>query len=79
MVRKEFEAVVKYYWTEWWHCRESVLQSLDRRFDVHPSGRVFEVVGRCPFEEHLHMWERENGEEGTMLFLIWQVNRYLDT
>ena len=42
------------------HPRSLVATALERRFDVHPCGRVIEFAsGGCPYKEHLYELEEE--------------------
>ena len=71
MALPEFLDKVRYYGQVWWPARSLVAAALDKRFDVHPSGRVIEFSsGGCPYKEHLYALEEEQGMEGQILFSI---------
>ena len=60
LVRPEFVDRVRFYGDVWWPARSLVAEALERRFDVHPCGRVIEFAsGGCPYKEHLYELEEE--------------------
>ena len=60
LVRPEFVDRVKFYAEVWWPARSLVAAALERRFDVHPCGRIIEFAsGGCPYKEHLYELEEE--------------------
>jgi uncharacterized UPF0160 family protein len=59
----EFLEKADYLSNAWWPARSIVRQSLDKRFDVHPSGRVIVLEQYCPWKEHLFDLEKEIGCE----------------
>ena len=74
LVWPEFLDRVEFYQNEWWPAREVVARALEKRFDLHKSGRIFLLEnGGCPYREHLYALEQEQGMEGHMLFVLFQV------
>ena len=62
LVRPEFVDRVKFYAEVWWPARSLVAAALERRFEVHPCGRIIEFAsGGCPYKEHLYELEEEQG------------------
>ena len=60
LVRPEFVDRVRFYGDVWWPARSLVAAALERRFEVHPCGRIIEFEsGGCPYKEHLYELEEE--------------------
>merc|ERR1712150_8195 len=72
MVSQEFEDRVKFYANVWWPARSVVAKALEKRFQVHESGRIVAFDdGCCPYKEHLFELEKEQGIEGQILFVLF--------
>ena len=60
LVRPEFLDRVMFYADVWWPARSLVATAIEKRFDVHPCGRIIEFAsGGCPYKEHLYELEEE--------------------
>lgn len=72
MVSQEFEDRVKFYANVWWPARSVVAKALEKRFDVHPSGKILAFDEGCPpYKEHLFELEKEQELEGEILFVLF--------
>lgn len=73
MVSKEFEDRVRFYAEVWWPARRVVASVMEKRFEVHPSGRILAFDETfCPYKEHLFELEEEQGLTGQILFTIFE-------
>lgn len=45
----EFEEQLKGLMTSWLPARVLVIKAIEKRFDLHPSGRIIELDSGCPF------------------------------
>jgi len=73
IVSKEFEDRVRFYANVWWPARRIVAQAMEKRFEVHSSGRILLFQqGGCPWKEHLLELEREQDIEGQILYALFE-------
>ncbi|KAI1288380.1 MYG1 exonuclease [Halotydeus destructor] len=76
LVGREFTDKVRYYGRVWWPARKYVLQSLERRFEVDPSGDIMDL-SKCdstemfPWKEHLFELEKELNIEKAIKFVLF--------
>lgn len=63
MIGLEFTECVLYAYNSWLPARSIVLESLEKRFKVHPSGRIMELSQFCPWKEHYFLLEEEMGTD----------------
>ena len=59
MTGSEFVDRVEYYAFAWIPARSLVIDALDQRFEVHPSGKILLFDQYCPWKEHLHTLEAD--------------------
>nr|CAD7598391.1 unnamed protein product [Timema genevievae] len=73
MVGKEFEDRVSSTARIWWPARSLVLQAIQNRFNVHPSGEIIEFPNgtACPWKEHLFHIEGQQKIEPTIKFVLF--------
>ncbi|KAK9501063.1 hypothetical protein O3M35_002177 [Rhynocoris fuscipes] len=72
MVSNEFQDRVFYYVKDWLPAREVVLQAIENRFNVHPSGQIIELGQNCPWKGHFFELEKElNVEQPAIKFVIF--------
>lgn len=72
MVGNEFTDKVIYYAKSWWQAREIVQNAVDKRFDVHNSGEIFELEKQCPWKDHLNEIEHEMNINGQLKYVLFQ-------
>ncbi|XP_040563826.1 MYG1 protein C27H6.8 [Lepeophtheirus salmonis] len=70
LVRPEFLDRIDYYAQVWWPARRIVKEAVQKRLQVHESGKIiaFDRDG-CPFSEHIYQIEKEEGIE--ILYVIF--------
>lgn len=66
-----FMSVLTGYGELWLPARDIVERAFKSRFDVHESGEVIVLEKFCPWKEHLYAIEKENGEQGTIKFVLF--------
>ncbi|KAK9869217.1 hypothetical protein WA026_002967 [Henosepilachna vigintioctopunctata] len=71
LVAREFEECIIDAATIWWPARKIVLQSMERRNEVHSSGEIFVLEERCPWKDHIYNIEEELGIQGLIKFVIF--------
>ncbi|XP_034245446.1 UPF0160 protein MYG1, mitochondrial [Thrips palmi] len=52
LVGSEFVDRVTYASGAWWPARKYVLDAINSRFQIHPSGQIMELEQFCPWKEH---------------------------
>lgn len=70
MVGEEFTDRVLYYATVWWPARAIVDDAIQKRFEVHSSGEILEVLQMCPWKQHLYDLEKKYNIEGVLKYCI---------
>lgn len=63
MIGSEFEETVLYAHQTWLPARSIVVDALDKRFQIHSSGRILELSTPCPWKEHYFSLEEELGDD----------------
>lgn len=63
LIGSEFEETVLYAYQTWLPARSLVVDSLEKRFQTHKSGRILELNKPCPWKEHYFSLEEELGED----------------
>lgn len=53
MVGGEFRQVLENYYHSWLPARQLVVNALQRRFEVDPSGKIMVLDRYCPWTSHL--------------------------
>lgn len=71
LVREEFLFTINHSISVWLPARDFVKSSLERRFEVHHSGKIVEFTERFPWKEHLHELEKEMGIDGEILYVLF--------
>ena len=71
MVGKEFSVAVKAAALHWLPARVIVEEAVAKRKSVHPSGRIIELTQFCPWSDHLHDIEKDEGMEGELLYVVY--------
>ena len=73
MVSQEFEDRVQFYANVWWPARSVVAKALEKRFEVHASGRILDFGDTCcPYKEHLFELEEEQSLAGQILYVLFE-------
>ena len=72
---KEFSDAVRYYATAWLPARALVLKDLDARAEVDASGEIMAMGSFCPWKEHLHALEAEQGIAGKVKYVLYEDDR----
>lgn len=73
MAGSELAEYVKDLANAWLPARALVVDALEKRDQVHPSGRVIALEQACPWKEHLMELEKERGLEGdkSILYVLY--------
>ncbi|CBZ55376.1 hypothetical protein NCLIV_057990 [Neospora caninum Liverpool] len=71
LVDSEFEDAVSSIVDVWLPARQVVLDAVQERTKVHPSGRIIKLKQWCPFQEHLHEIEDELQVDAPVLFCLY--------
>lgn len=66
-----FMSVLQGYGELWLPARDIVEKAFKSRFDVDASGEVIVLDRFCPWKEHLYAIEKDNGEQGTIKFVLF--------
>ena len=72
---KEFDEAVAYYAKSWLPARGYVLEALQRRKGIHPSGEIMKLTTHCPWKEHLYQLEEELGIGGLLKYVLYEDDR----
>jgi hypothetical protein len=57
----------------WLPGRKHVVQAIETRMDVHPSGEIFKLPCYCPWKSHLYELEPEMKVEPPLKFCLYEV------
>ncbi|KAK2080872.1 hypothetical protein QBZ16_000726 [Prototheca wickerhamii] len=71
----EFLEAVDYLAKVWLPGRALVVQSMEKRKEYDPEGRVMVLDSFCPWKEHLYGLEREQEIEGQILYVLYEDDR----
>lgn len=71
IVKEEFLFTLNHSISVWLPAREYVKSSLEKRFEVHNSGKIIEFTERFPWKEHLHELENEMLIDGEILYVLF--------
>lgn len=73
MAGSELADYVKGLAGAWLPARSLVVDALEKRDQVHPSGRVIALEQACPWKDHLMELEKERGLEGdkSILYVLY--------
>ncbi|ORZ19596.1 metal-dependent protein hydrolase [Absidia repens] len=66
----ELSQYIKNLVLSWLPARTLVVEALDRRQEVHPSGQVIALERSCPWKEHLMDLEKEQGLADTPILYV---------
>ncbi|KAI8374166.1 metal-dependent protein hydrolase [Radiomyces spectabilis] len=60
----------------WLPARKLVVDALERRFEIHHSGRMIALEQSCPWKEHLMELEKERGliDDKSILYILYPEN-----
>jgi len=76
MLKTEFLDKVNYFSKRWWPARELVVEAINNRFKIDPSGKIMELsTGGCPWKEHLFPLEKKLGlddPEKQLIYVIYE-------
>lgn len=72
---KEISEAVEYCASSWLPARSLVLADIRARYDVDPSGEIIRLSSYCPWKDHLHQLEAEEGAAGTIKYVIYEDDR----
>lgn len=71
MTGEDFTDAVRYLGLSWLPARDLVVEALDKRMDIHPSGKILVFEQSCPWKEHLFKLEQEFGIEEKPLYVLY--------
>lgn len=63
---------LSYLYRSWLPALSIVESAIERRFDVHSSGKIILLETVCPWKDHLYALEKEHGTE--VLYVIYESN-----
>lgn len=66
-----FFDLVNGYIKSWLPAKNLVIEAVQNRFDVDPSGKIIEFTQFCPWKEHLFQVEKDENIVGTIEFVIF--------
>ena len=73
---QEFEESVSFFADAWLPAANIVVETLQKRFDVHESGKIIRLDTFCPWQEHLFDVERSQNVAGEILYCLFpDMNR----
>ncbi|XP_053981498.1 MYG1 exonuclease-like isoform X1 [Hylaeus volcanicus] len=73
---EEFKQHINYAKNVWLPARSIVEESINKRFEVDPSGEIIELTQRVPWSEHLFAIEKEMNLEPKLKYLIFKDDTY---
>lgn len=71
----EFLDSVNYFGKVWLPGRKYVVDALNARHSVHPSGEVIQLSQYCPWKEHLHELEEEMNVEPNIKYCLYEDDK----
>jgi uncharacterized UPF0160 family protein len=71
----EFSESVRYFASSWLPARSLVLADLRNRHAVDASGQILKLTSFCPWKEHLHQLEAEEGAKGEIKYVLYEDDR----
>lgn len=71
---EEFVESILFFSTVWWPARAIVTDAIQKRFDLHSSGKIIEFTVSCPWKQHLYDLEKANKCDGEILYCIFTAN-----
>ncbi|KAF9355024.1 hypothetical protein BGX34_010698 [Mortierella sp. NVP85] len=71
MTGEDFTDAVRYLGLSWLPARDLVVEALDKRMDIHPSGKILMFDQSCPWKEHLFNLEEELGIQEKPLYVLY--------
>lgn len=75
MAGTELAGYIRNLVKSWIPARTLVVEALDKRLDVHPSGQVIALERSCPWKEHLMDLEIEQHlKEKPILYVLYPEN-----
>lgn len=71
-IGEEFDLDLDYYVRAWLPARSLVEKAFGERAQHDPEGRILVLAGQsCPWKDHLYTLEKESGEEGKVLYVLY--------
>lgn len=67
---EEFTDKVLYYANVWWPARSIVAEALEKRFNLHCSGKIMELTAFCPWKQHFFGLEEKANCVDEVLYCI---------
>jgi uncharacterized UPF0160 family protein len=71
MTGQDFTDAVRYLGLSWLPARDLVVKALDKRMDIHPSGKILVFDQSCPWKEHLFNLEEELCVEEKPVYVLY--------
>ncbi|XP_002989684.2 UPF0160 protein [Selaginella moellendorffii] len=71
----EFQQALRYYAKSWLPARSIVLDCINRRKEIHPSGEVMVLDTFCPWKQHLFELEEELQIEPSIKYVLYEDER----
>lgn len=72
LVGSELLDKILYYRNVWWPARQLVVESIEKRFEVHESGEILELLRFCPWKYHLSDLEEEYGIKDVPKYVLYK-------
>ncbi|XP_014216330.1 UPF0160 protein MYG1, mitochondrial [Copidosoma floridanum] len=76
MVGEEFTYFVENSVRSWLPARTIIQESINKRFEVDPSGEIIEMSQSVPWKEHLFSIENESNIDPAIKYVIFKDNSY---
>ncbi|XP_043251985.1 MYG1 exonuclease [Colletes gigas] len=73
---QEFMQHINYTKNVWLQARSIVQESIDKRFEVDPSGEIIELSQYVPWSEHLFTIEKEMNLQPSLKYIIYKDDSY---
>lgn len=67
---EEFVDKVLYYSTVWWPARSIVEKAIEKRHELHESGKIIELEKMCPWKQHFYDLEKQKKCENQVLYCV---------
>lgn len=60
-------------WQSWLPARKHVVEALDTRLQIDPSGSIIKLNHYCPWKSHLYELEKETNVKTPILYCLYEV------
>ena len=71
----EFTDALHHLIKSWLPARSLVLEDLQNRTQIDPSGQIMKLTSFCPWKDHLHQLESELGASGQVKYVLYEDDR----